>query len=107
MEIEFALTEALSSAIAEWLEKGEVSISNLPIRFANAIISKELDGDISLLEKYPRNGYKKRDCYVWGASVAKTTLTYFIKLWEIRNEEVHGKPVEQQEKLNSAQMQGK
>ena len=77
MKKEFALTsEALSSAIAEWLEKGEVSISNLPIRFANAIISKELDGGISLLEKHHRNGYKKRDCcyYVWGASVAETTL---------------------------------
>jgi hypothetical protein len=39
---------------------------------------------------------KKRDCYVWGASIAKITLRYFIKLWEQRNEEVHGKTTEQQ-----------
>jgi hypothetical protein len=34
---------------------------------------------------------KKRDCYVWGASIVKITLKYFIKLLEQRNEEVHGK----------------
>jgi hypothetical protein len=40
---------------------------------------------------------KKWDCYVWGASIVEITLKYFIKLWEQRNEEVHGKTKEQQE----------
>jgi hypothetical protein len=40
---------------------------------------------------------KKRDCYVWGASIVEITLKYFIILWEQRNEEVHGKTTEQQE----------
>jgi hypothetical protein len=41
---------------------------------------------------------KKRDCYVWGASIVEITPKYFIKLWEHRcNEEVHGKTTEQQE----------
>jgi hypothetical protein len=40
---------------------------------------------------------KKRDCYVWGASIVEIILKYFIKLWEQRNEEVHGKTTEQQE----------
>jgi hypothetical protein len=29
---------------------------------------------------------KKRDCYVWGASIVETTLKCFTKLWEQRNE---------------------
>jgi hypothetical protein len=40
---------------------------------------------------------KKRDCYVWGASIVEITLKYFIKLWEHHNEGVHGKTTEQQE----------
>jgi hypothetical protein len=40
---------------------------------------------------------KKRDCYGWGASIFETTLKHFIKLWEQRNEKVHGKTTGQQE----------
>ena len=75
---------------------------------------QEPGGNIYLHENWHRDGviptitkHKQDNRKEGGASVAETTLTYFIKLWEIRNEEVHGKPVEQQEKLNSAQMQGK
>ena len=117
METEFSITEALCSAIAAWLEHGEVDISKFPIRFANAIISQErigwrhfFAGKISqewlLLQEHSTNKTigKKRDCYVWGASVAETTLSYFIKLWELRNEEVHGKTVEQQERTRKAKL---
>ena len=41
---------------------------------------------------------------MWGLSVAETTLTYLIKLWEIRNEEVHGKSVEQQERIRKTKL---
>ena len=29
--------------------------------------------------------------YIWGASIVKTYLQMMIDLWEMRNEEVHGK----------------
>jgi hypothetical protein len=41
LEIEFALKETLSTAIAEWLEKGEVNVSNYQIKYANVILSQE------------------------------------------------------------------
>jgi hypothetical protein len=47
---------------------------------------------------------KKRDCYVWGASIVETTLKYFIKLWEQHNEEVHGKTTEQQETARKSKL---
>ena len=41
---------------------------------------------------------------MWGASIVEITLTYFIKLWELRNEEVHGKTVEQQESTRKTKL---
>ena len=29
--------------------------------------------------------------YIWGASIVETCLRMMIDLWEMRNEEVHGK----------------
>ena len=29
--------------------------------------------------------------YIWGASIVETCLRIMIDLWEMRNEEVHGK----------------
>jgi hypothetical protein len=117
LETEYAITEALCSAIAAWMEFGEVDISKFPIRFANAILSQErigwrhfFAGKISQewlqLQENSTNKTigKKRDCYVWGASVVEVTLTYFIKLWELRNEEVHGKSVEQQERTRKTKL---
>jgi hypothetical protein len=110
IETEFALEEQLSTAIAEWLESGEVNVSNYPIKYAIAILSQEqigcrhfFAGKISQewlkLQAGSTNKTvgKKRDCYVWGASIVEITLTYSIKLWKKRNEEVHGKTTEQQE----------
>jgi hypothetical protein len=47
---------------------------------------------------------KKRECYVWGASIVEITLKYFIRLWEQRNEEVHGKTTEQQETTRKSKL---
>jgi len=117
METEFSLKEAFSSSIAEWLEKGEVDVSNYPIKYANAILSQERIGwrhffagkitqEWLQLQKDSTNTTvgKKRECYVWGASIVETTLTYFIKLWELRNEEVHGKTVDQQERTRKSKL---
>jgi len=34
---------------------------------------------------------KVRMDYIWGASIVETCLRMMIDLWEMRNEEVHGK----------------
>jgi hypothetical protein len=110
IETEFALKETLSTAIAERLETGEVNVSNYPIIYANEILSQERIGwrhffagkitqEWLKLQADSTNKTigKKRDCYVWGASIVEITLKYFIKLWEQQNEEVHSKTTEQQE----------
>jgi hypothetical protein len=92
------------------LETGDVSVSNYPLKYANAILSQERIGwrhffagkfsqEWLKLQAGSANKTvgKKRDCYVWGASIVEITLKYFIKLWEQRNEEVHGKTTEKQE----------
>jgi hypothetical protein len=40
-----------------------------------------------------------RKCHssVWGASIVEVLLSQFIKLWELRNDKVHGKTEAQQE----------
>jgi hypothetical protein len=110
IETEFALKETLSTSIVEWLETGEVNVSDYQIKYANAIMSQEridwrhfFAGKISQewlkLQAGSTNKTvgKERDCYVWRASIVEITLKYFIKLWKQRNEEVHGKTTEQQE----------
>jgi hypothetical protein len=46
----------------------------------------------------------KRLSYVWGASIIKLLLKQFINLWELRNEEVHGKTAEKQEHLRKIKL---
>ena len=43
--------------------------------------------------------------YIWGASIVETCLCMMIELWEMRNEEVHGKEaaaIEQKRKERAA-----
>jgi hypothetical protein len=92
------------------LETGDVNVSNYPIKYANASLSQEqigwrhfFAGKISQewlklqADSTNKTVGKKRDCYVWGASIVEITQKYFNKLWKQRNEEVHGKTTEQQE----------
>jgi hypothetical protein len=110
LETDFALGETICTAVAEWLESGNVDISKYPIKYATAIISQEnigwrhfFGGKISQewlkLQDESTNitTTKKPEGYIWGASLVETTLKKFIDLWELRNEEVHGKTIEQQE----------
>ena len=41
---------------------------------------------------------KYRADYIWGASIVEVILKLTIELWELRNEEVHGKTNEQQQR---------
>jgi hypothetical protein len=95
IEIELAIKETLSMAMAEWLEAGEVNVSNYPVQYANAILSQEQIGwrhffawEITQewlklqADSTNKTVGKKRDCYAWGASIVEITLKYFIKLWE-------------------------
>jgi hypothetical protein len=44
IETEFAMKETMGTAIAEWLETGEINVSNNPIKYVNAILSQERIG---------------------------------------------------------------
>jgi hypothetical protein len=117
LETDFALGETLCTAIAEWLDTGKVDISKYPIKYENAIISQEnigwrhfFGGKISQewlnlqSESTNKTSNKKQDSYIWGASIAETTLKNFIDLWEIRNEEVHGKTIKQRERTRKEKL---
>jgi hypothetical protein len=112
LETDFSLEETLYTVVEEWLETESVNISKYPTRFHQAIQSQSLIGWRHLLSgkisqewlKLQETSTKvtigrKRLSYVWGASLAKVLLKQFIKLWELRNEEVHGKTAELQEQI--------
>jgi hypothetical protein len=69
-----------------------------------------LDGGLSQewlhLQKIarPRTEEWQNDSYIWGASVVEVTSSQYIKLWELRNEEVHGKTAEQQERTRNSKL---
>ncbi|OEU08199.1 hypothetical protein FRACYDRAFT_249987 [Fragilariopsis cylindrus CCMP1102] len=102
---------------AGWLETGQVDISKYPLKYATAILSQEsigwrhfFAGKLSQewTKHHDNSTYrtigKKRDGYVWGAAIVEVTLRHFIQLWELRNEEVHGKSVVQQEKTRKTKL---
>lgn len=60
-----------------------------------------LQGDIEL-----DNGKFRRE-YLWGALIPETFLQQFIALWELRNEELHGKTEEVQEQQQKHRLSGK
>jgi hypothetical protein len=71
IETEFAIEETLSTAIAEWLETGEVNnVSNYPIKYANAILSQEQIGW--------RHFFSGKISQEWLSSTAQTIATYII-----------------------------
>jgi hypothetical protein len=110
LETEFAIKETICTVIAEWLETEMVDSKNYPIRFHAAIKSQAMIGwrhisagclsqEWLLLQELSTTTTKirKRHSSVWGASIVEVLLFQFIKLWELQNEEVHGKTEEQQE----------
>jgi hypothetical protein len=98
------------TALCDWMENNEVDINKFPPRFKAALSSQDhigwrqvfsgklsqhwlqLQGDVTL------NDGKVRNDYIWGASIVEILLGKIIELWKIRNDEVHGKTKELQEK---------
>jgi hypothetical protein len=85
IEIEFALKETLNTAIAEGLETGEVNVrvivqSNMRMQSCHIGWRQFFTGKITQewlkLQAGSTNKTvgKKRDCYVWGASIVEITL---------------------------------
>ena len=50
------------------------------------------------------NNNQYNQSYLWGASVVKVLLSEFVRLWEIRNEEVHGKTKERNETMQKKKL---
>ena len=95
-------------------KKNTVEINKLPQKYHDAMITQEnigwshkFAGHISQewikLYKESRhtntNKNQYNQSYLWGASVVKVLLSEFVRLWEIRNEEAHGKTKERNETL--------
>ena len=117
LETEFGIGEGMCTAIAEWLETGTVDETNYPPRFTRAITSQNMIGWRHLFggklsqewlklqeESKRKTKGHKRNSFVWGASIIEVILSNFIELWELRNEEVHGKTEEQQERTRKAKL---
>ena len=117
LETEFSIGETLCTSISEWLETGVVDVNNYPTRFHAAINTQTMIGwrhffagrlsqDWLHLQETarPRTEERQNDSYVWGASIVEVTLSQYIKLWELRNEEVHGKTAEQQEQTRKSKL---
>ena len=47
---------------------------------------------------------QQRNLYLWGASVVDVILSEFIRLWKLRNTEVHGKTTEKNEVLRKKKL---
>ena len=50
------------------------------------------------------NKNQQGQSYLWRASVVEVLLSEFVRLWEIRNEEVHGKTKERNETLQKKKL---
>ena len=117
LETEFEIGEAMCRAVAEWLETGTVDETKYPPRYTQAITTQNMIGwrhlfggklsqEWLILQEESKRKTKghKRSSFVWGASIIEVILSHFIELWELRNEEVHGKTEEQQERTRKAKL---
>jgi hypothetical protein len=117
METESELQGMLSSAIAEWLEKATEDRTKYPVKYHKAIKSQrrigwrhlfagKLSQEWLYLQEESTNTTtgRKRDRYIWGASIVQILLSQYIALWELRNEEVHGKTKEHQERTRKERL---
>jgi hypothetical protein len=107
----------LSSAIAEWLETGTVDRAKYPVKYRKAIrlqtrigwrhiFAGKISQEWLYLQEESTNTTigKKRDSYIWGAAIVQILLSQYITLWELRNEEVHGKTKEHQERTRKERL---
>jgi hypothetical protein len=119
LSTKFAVEETFGTALCDWMEHGKVVISSFPPKFEAALKSQErigwrhifsgklsqhwlrLQGDVHLEDGKVRNDY------LWGASIIEVILLKFMELWELRNDEVHGKTEEVQEHRRKFRLSGK
>ena len=117
IDTKFGVENTMCSAISEWFETGKVLVEEYPEEYHDAIRSQEaigwrqvFNGRISKVWMEHQGNTKlasgrvRRD-YIWGASIVETCLRMMIELWEMRNEEVHGKEaaaIEQKRKERAA-----
>ena len=59
---------------------------------------------LNLHDLFSNNKCKHSQSYVWGASIVETTLRLMIDLWNLRNEEVHGKTANEKEQKHKHQL---
>ena len=113
------LKETMCMVIADWMENNTVDIYKFPQKYHDAMITQEnigwshmFAGHISqewikLFEESVcanTNKNQHNQPYLWGASVVKVILSELICLWEIKNEEVHGKTKEGNEALQKKKL---
>ena len=103
LNTKYAVENTMCCAIAEWFETGHVPLYKYPEKFHDAIWSQGaigwrqvFNGRISKLwlehqGNTKTSSGKVRMDYIWGASIVETCLRMMVDLWEMRNEEVHGK----------------
>mmetsp|Transcript_31538 Transcript_31538/g.35362 ORF Transcript_31538/g.35362 Transcript_31538/m.35362 type:complete len:138 (+) Transcript_31538:156-569(+) len=103
LNTKFAVENAMCCAIAEWFETGHVPLDKYPEEFHKAIWSQGAIGRRQVFNgrifklwlehqgNTKTSSGKVRMDYIWGASIVETCFRMMIDLWEMRNEEVHGK----------------
>jgi len=119
LSTKYSVEETFMTALCDWMEHGAVNFEKFPIEHKAALQSQDhigwrhifsgklsqkwlaLQGDVALEDG------KFRNDYLWGASIVETILRQFIALWELRNEEVHGKTEEVQEHRRKHRLIGK
>ena len=117
-----SLIETMTTAIASWMEHGEVNVEKFPQKYHQALHSQAnigwnhlFMGRISQewLQLY-EDAYKKSvgctksphyyDGFVWGASIIEIILRQMILLWESRNKDIHGHTDKEAETLRKEKL---
>ena len=105
-----ALQDLLATALTQWLDTGKVDVDSFPQSFHNAINTQSMIGWMNFFggriskhwltlyettriipaTKEEAATHRYYDGTVWGAAIVEHTLRSHIKLWEQRNNDVHG-----------------
>ena len=109
LDTKYIVSNTLCSCLTEWFEHGHINMSKYPeithtaIRTQNEIGWRQLFNGklaiswLTLQGRATTSTGKIREEYIWGASIVEVFLKMMIELWELRNEEVHGKEENEQQ----------
>ena len=105
--------------ITDWMENNKVEIDKFPQKYHDAMITQENIGWFHMFlghisqewiklheeSKVTNNAKKQHDQpYLWGATLVEVLLSEFVRLWEIRNQEVHGESKETNKTLRKKKL---